>query len=169
MIILMIHSGVSVRTIQRTVLASNTDSVFRQSVWYLYLPMGSMGPYFDFVNILLGEEVCSQALGLMSLKLQASSEPVDARASREHFACFPLVVQKAVWHSSTLKFLLCFIFDNSLPVRILGGSYNGFYFQGSDFITGKSVLLSRWVLASCLPWVYPRFLSFGYYTGKNQL
>ena len=78
MIILMIHSGVSVCTIQRTVLASNTDSLFRQSVWYLYLPLGSMGPYFDFVNILLGEEVCSQALGLRSLKLQASSEPVDA-------------------------------------------------------------------------------------------
>ena len=128
-----------------------------------------MGLYFDFIKILLGKEVCSQALGSRSLKVQASKEPVEAPAFKEHFASFPLVAQKALWHSSTLSYLLCFIFDNSLPVRILGGSYNGFYFQGSYFITGKSVLLSRWVLASCLPWVYPWFLSFGYYTGKNQL
>merc|ERR1712163_67263 len=69
LIIPMIHSCVSVYKIQRTVLALNTDSVFRQFVWYLYLPLGSMGPYFDFVNILPEEEVCSQALGLRSLKL----------------------------------------------------------------------------------------------------
>ena len=100
----MIHSGVSVYKIQRTVLASNTDSVFRQFVWYLYLPLGSMGPYFDFVNILPEEKVCSQALGLRSLKLQASSEPVDVLASKERFACFPLGAQKAVWHSRNLKF-----------------------------------------------------------------
>ena len=91
----MIQSGVHVRAIQRTVLASNTDSLFRQSVWSLYLPLGSMGPYFDFVKILLGEEVCSQALGSRSLKLQASREPVEAPASKERFACFPLVAQKA--------------------------------------------------------------------------
>ena len=62
----MIHSGVHIHAIQRTVLASNTDSLFRQSVWSLYLPLGSMGPYFDFVKILPGEEVCSQALGSVS-------------------------------------------------------------------------------------------------------
>ena len=33
--------------------------------------------------------------------------------------------------------LLCFIFDNPLPVRILAGSYNGMYFQGSHFMTRK--------------------------------
>ena len=122
LIILMIHSGVSYHTIQRTVLASNTDSLFRQSVLYLYLPLGFMGPYFDFVKILPGEEVCSQALGSRSLKLQASHESIDTPASKESFACFPHLAQKPVWHSSTLKFLLFFIFDNLLPVRTLGGS-----------------------------------------------
>ena len=91
MIIHMIHSGVSVYKIQRTVLASNTDSLFRQSVWYLYLLLGSIGPYFDFVKILLGEDVCSQAFGLRSLKLEACSEPVDVPASKECFAYFPLL------------------------------------------------------------------------------
>ncbi len=119
-----------------------------------------MGPYFDFFKILLGEEVCSQALGSRSLKLQASKEPVEVPAFKEHFTSFPLVAQKALWHSSTLSYFLCFIFDNSLPIRIYGGSYNGLHFQDSHFMTGKSVLLSRWVMALYVPQVYPRIFKF---------
>ena len=119
-----------------------------------------MGLYFDFIKILLGKEVCSQALGSRSLKVQASKEPVEAPAFKEHFASFPLVAQKALWHSSTLSYFLCFIFDNSLPIRIYGGSYNGLYFQDSHFMTGKSVLLSRWVMALYVPQVYPRIFKF---------
>ena len=92
-----------------------------------------MGPYFDFVKILLGEEVCSQALGSRSLKLQASREPVEAPASKECFTSFSLVAKKALWHSSTLSYLLCFIFDNPLPVRILGGSYKWIVFPRQSF------------------------------------
>ena len=119
-----------------------------------------MGLYFDFIKILLGKEVCSQALGSRSLKVQASKEPVEAPAFKEHFASFPLVAQKALWYSSTLSYLLCFIFDNSLPFRIYGGGYNGLYFQDSHFMTRKSVLLSRWVMALYVPQVYPRIFKF---------
>ena len=115
----------------------NTDSLFRQSVWSLYLHLGSMGLYFDFIKILLGEEVCSEALGSRSLKLQASWSLLQHQSPNKRFTCFPLLAQKALWHSSNLRFLLCFIFDNPLPVRILAGSYNGMYFQGSHFMTRK--------------------------------
>ena len=60
-----------------------------------------MGPNFDFVKILLGEEVCSQALGSRSLKLQASREPDEAPISEEGFVYVPLMANGPVVFGSS--------------------------------------------------------------------
>ena len=135
------------------------QTVLHIVVWSLYLPLGSIGPYFEFVKIFLGEEVCSQAQGSRSLKLQASRQPVETSVSKYCFTCFPLVAQKALWHSSNLSdledpVLWCFIFVKTLPIRILARSYNGFYFQGSRYYDQESWFqLSRWVLTQFIPQV----------------
>ena len=46
-----------------------------------------MGPYFDFVKILQGEDIYSQALGLRSLKLKTSRVRDEALVSKERFSC----------------------------------------------------------------------------------
>ena len=80
------------------------DSLFGTFI-YPYSP-------WDLILILSKFFQGKKALGSRSLKLQASREPAEALASKEHFASFPLVAQKALWYSSTLSNLLWFIFDN---------------------------------------------------------
>ena len=81
-------------------------------------------------------------MGSRSLKLQASREPDKASVSKEHFACFLLLAQKALWWSSILRFLLCFIFDNPWPVRFFRGSYNWIVFvRQSPLVKGKICFL----------------------------
>ena len=66
------YSSVHVLTIERTVATSNTNSLIDCHFGPFIYPMGSIGPYFDSVKILPGEEVCSQDVGSRSLKLSAS-------------------------------------------------------------------------------------------------
>ena len=94
---------------------------------------------------------------LSSLGIKESKAPGFWRA------CWCISLQRAVcllsacgtealWHSSYLWFLLCFIFDNPLSVRLLAGSYNGIYFHGSHFHDKESQFsfqvggFSEWVL-----------------------
>ena len=79
------------------------------------------------------------------------------------------LAQKALWHSSNLRFLLCFIFDNPLPVRILAGSYNGMYFQGSHFHDRKVDFSFLVGVGTMRMSGLTFFLSFGLHSGKNQL
>ena len=83
-----------------------------------------------------GEEVCSQALGSRSLKLQACEACCSISLQRS-FHLLSSQAQKALWYPSNLYFFCGLSVINSLPDRILAGSYNGMYFQGSHFITRK--------------------------------
>ena len=64
-------------------------------------------------------------------------EPVVASVSKERFCLLSAQAQKALWHPSSLCFFHGLSVIISLPDRILAGSYNGMYFQGSHFMTKK--------------------------------
>ena len=63
------------------------------------------------IKIIPGEEVCSQALGSRSLKLQAC-RPAAAPVSKEHFHLLSAQAQKALWRQRNLGFLSWIICDN---------------------------------------------------------
>ena len=96
--------NVSVK-IQTQFLPLNTDSLFRQSVWSLYLPLGSIRTLFLIMhqNSSGGRGLLS-SLGIKESKAPGFLEPAAASVSKERFACFPLLAQKALWHSSNLWF-----------------------------------------------------------------
>merc|ERR1711867_79740 len=77
------------------------------------------------------------SLGIKESKVPVFLEPAAASVSKECFACILLLAQKALWHSSNIWFFFVLSLINSLPDRILAGSYNGMYFQGSHFITRR--------------------------------
>ena len=91
--------------IQTQFLPLNTDSLFRQSVWSLYLPLGSIRTLFLIIyqNSSGGRGLLS-SLGIKESKAPGFLEPAAASVSKECFACFPLLAQKALWHSSNLWF-----------------------------------------------------------------
>ena len=74
-------------------------------------------------------------------------EPTAALVSKRAFCLLSAQAQKALWHPSSLCFFCGLSVINSLPDRILAGSYNGMYFQGSHFMTRKvgSVFLGGFV------------------------
>ena len=120
---------------------STQISLFRQ---FVFGPFIFLGVYKDHVfdiniKILWGEEVCSQALGkwVWSSRLL---EPTAALVSKRVFCLLSAQAQKALWHPSSLFFFHGLSVINSLPDRILAGSYNGMYFQGSHFMTRKVIL-----------------------------
>ena len=121
-------------TIQTQFLPQATDKSFQTVCLVPLFPLGSIETIFliMFQNY-HGEEVCSQAFGSRSPKLKASWSLLLHQSLNECFAYFLLSAQKALWHSSDLCFLLCFIFDNPLSVRLLARSYNRLYFQGCHF------------------------------------
>ena len=67
-------------------------------------------------------------------------EPAAALVSKRAFCLLSAQAQKALWHPSNLCFFRGLSVINSLPDRILAGSYNGMYFQGSHFMTRKVIL-----------------------------
>ena len=110
---------------------------------------------------------------LSSLRIKESKalgcrEPAAASGSKEHFACFPLKVQKALWRSSTRRFFPCLSLIISQLVTILGESYKwiifprqSFYDRKVSFQVGASTMLES-DLSSVFQ-VQPS------YTGKNHL
>ena len=117
------HSGLRVWSIQRTVLLL-TQTVSWQSVWSLNLPWGPRDLFWLIIKILSEERGLLLSLGIKESKSPGFREPTVALVPKEHFTCFLLKAQKALWWSITLSFLLClshtFI---TWPVGILGGSY----------------------------------------------
>ena len=97
-----------------------------------------LGNHIWFVNqILLGEEVCSQALGTRRLKLQASRDLMKHlspksvlpafRSGTESFVAIKYSKLASVWFSPS--------------VRLLGGSYKWIVFpRHSLSVTGKEFL-----------------------------
>ena len=65
-------------------------------------------------------------------------EPAAASVSKERFSLLSAQAQKALWHPSSLYFFYGLSVIISLPDRILAGSYNRIYFQGSHFMTRKA-------------------------------
>ena len=63
--------------------------------------------------------------------------PLQLQSPKERFCLLSAQAQKALWHPSNLCFFRGLSVINSLPDRILAGSYNGMYFQGSHFMTRK--------------------------------
>ncbi len=96
--------NVSVRILTQF-LPLNTDSHFRQSVWSLYLPLGSIRTMFliMYQNFSGGRGFLS-SLGIKESKAPGFLEPAAASVSKECFSCFLLLAQKALWHSSNLWF-----------------------------------------------------------------
>ena len=66
-----------------------SQTVCRQSVWSLYLPLASMGPILTMSKFFRGRGLLS-SLGIKESKAQASREPDAAPVSKERFAYFPL-------------------------------------------------------------------------------
>merc|ERR1711867_317416 len=104
-------------------------------------PFISPGVHMDHVfdvniKILPGEEVCSQALRSRSLELEACGACCSNSLQRA-FYLLSSQAQKALWHPSNLCFFRGLSVINSLPDRILAGSYNGMYFEGSHLMTRK--------------------------------
>ena len=115
----------------------NPDTVFREFVLVPLFPLGSIRTMFLIMHQnSSGEEVCSQALGSRSLKLQACGACCSISLQRA-YCLLSTQAQKALWHSSYLWFFCVLSLINSLPDRILAGSYNGMYFKGSHFMTRK--------------------------------
>ena len=73
-------------TIERTVPASNTDSLFRQSVWSLYLPLGSIRTMFFYnaSKFFWGRGLLS-SLGTKESKVSGFQEPAEASVSKKAF------------------------------------------------------------------------------------
>ena len=71
---------------QKTVSASNTDSLFRQSVWSLYLPLGSIRTLFLIIyqNSSRGRGLLS-SLGIKETKAPGFLEPAAASVSKRVF------------------------------------------------------------------------------------
>ena len=118
---------------------STQTSLFRQFVFGPFISPRVHKDHVFYINIkiLLGEEVCSQALGSRSLELQACGAYCSIILQRA-FCLLSALAQKALWYPSSLWFFHGLSVIISLPVRILAGNYNGMHFQGSHFMTRKS-------------------------------
>ena len=87
-------------TIQRTVPASK----HRQSVWSLYLRTSIRTLLLMIYQNSSGGRGLLSSLGIKESKAPGFLEPAAASVSKECFTCFPLLAQKALWHSSNLWF-----------------------------------------------------------------
>ena len=94
------HSGLRVQTIQRTVMPLS-QTVCLESVWSLYLLLGSMGPILTMSKFFWGRGLLS-SLGIKESKAPGFMKPAAPCISKEHFKA-----PKALWRSSTLSFLSC--------------------------------------------------------------
>ena len=148
-------------------LPLNTDSLSRQSVWSLYLTLGSIKTLF-----LILHQNSSGGRGLLSsLGVKESGAPY-LWSLLQHQSTKSVLPAFRSWHRKLCSIQVIYgssVLDIPLSVVILAGSYNGMYFQGSHFMTRK--------VGSFFPdwWWHHEyfgsdfgFLSFGFHTGKNQ-
>ena len=121
----------------------------------LYNPSVVLGNHIWFVNqILLGEEVCSQALGTRRLKLQASRDLMKHLSPKSVSPAFRSGIESFV----VIKYSKLASVWFSPSITLLGGSYKWIVFpRQSLFVKGMFFFFLRWMLTTYILWVYPRF------------
>ena len=131
-----------------------SQTVCLQSIWFLYLPLGSIGPILTMSKFFWGK------------RFALKPKDQGVQISRLHGACC-MYIQRAFQGTESFvaikysKFSFMFIFDN-----LMVSQNSWMKLQMDDiskaviFMTRKLVLLSRWMLALCLSQVYPQFFKF---------
>ena len=109
-----------------------SQTVCLESVWSLYLLLGSMGPILTMSKFFWGRGLLS-SLGIKESKAPGFMKPAAPCISKEHFKA-----PKALWRSSTLSFLSCLSLIISWLVRILGWSYKWMIFLRQSYLWQES-------------------------------
>ena len=109
---LMIQFGKPVHKILTQFLPLDTDSLFGQSVWYFYLPLGSIRTMFLMIyqNSSSGRCLLS-SLGIKEFKAPGFLEPAAASVSKRAFCLLSALDTEIFVALKYSMVLLCFILD----------------------------------------------------------